>query len=293
MKNKIIPLAFLVPALFATSLSAEQQKMRSFTVDVEGQGHPVILIPGLSCSAEVWDGTIKHLNSEGFQTHALTLAGFGGVPPIHADKHYLETIRDDVASYIEKNKLDHPILIGHSLGGFLVLWAAASHPSLPGKVISVDGLPYLAAVINPSITPEGAKNMAARMAQGIASGPEEKYKADTKQTLESMITSPQNVDRELRVALTSDRATSAEAMKEMMETDIRPEMANIKVPVLILGSWIAYKDYGVTHDSTLALYSKEMSGHPGTKVVLNDTSRHFIQLDDADWFYSQIDAFIK
>jgi pimeloyl-ACP methyl ester carboxylesterase len=293
MKNRIIPLTLLIPALFVTSLSAEQRKTPSFTVDVEGQGKAVILIPGLSCSAEVWNGTVQHLNGEGFQTHALTLAGFGGTPPIHADSHYLQTVRDDLASYIEQNKLDHPILIGHSLGGFLVLWTAASYPSLPGKVISVDGLPYLAAVINPTITPEGAKNMAASMAQSIVSGPEDKYKADTKQTLESMITSPQNVDRELKVALTADRATSAEAMKEMMETDIRPEMAKIQVPVLLLGSWIAYKDYNVTHDSTLALYSKEFAGHPGTKIVLNDTSRHFIQLDDPEWFYRQIDAFIK
>lgn len=267
--------------------------MRSFTVDVEGQGRPVILIPGLSCSAEVWSGTVTHLNAEGFQTHALTLAGFGSTSPIHADNQYLQTVGDDLASYIEQNKLDHPILIGHSLGGFLVLWVAATHPNLPGKVISVDGLPYLAGVINPAVTPEGAKNMAASMAQGIASGSDDKYKADTKQTLEGMITSPQNVDRELKVALTSDRATSAEAMKEMMETDIRPEMSKIRVPVLVLGSWIAYKDYGVTHDSTLALYSKEFAGHPGTKIVLNDTSRHFIQLDAPDWFSSQVDAFIK
>lgn len=267
--------------------------MHSFTVDVEGKGKPVILIPGLSCSAEVWSGTVTHLNSEGLETHALTLAGFGGAPPIHADSHYLETVRDDLAAYIEQNKLDHPILIGHSLGGFLVLWTAATHPNLPGKVISVDGLPYLAAVINPAITPEGAKGMAERMAQGISSGTEEKYKADLRQTLESMISSPQNVDRELKVDLTSDRATSAEAMKEMMETDIRPEMAKIQVPVLVLGSWIAYQDYGVSHNSTLALYSKEFAGHPETKIVLNDTSRHFIQLDAPDWFYSQVDAFIK
>lgn len=267
--------------------------MRSFRVDVEGHGRPVILIPGLSCSAEVWSGTVAHLNAEGFETHALTLAGFGGTPPIHADSHFLQTVRGDLASYIEQNKIDRPILIGHSLGGFLVLWLAATHPSLPGKAISVDGLPFLAAVINPGITPEGAKNMAASMAQNIEGGTEEKYKAELRQTLELMIGSPENVDRELKVGLTCDRATSAEAMKEMMETDIRPEMAKIKVPVLVLGSWIAYKNYGVTHESTLALYSKEFAGHPGTKIVLSDTSRHFLQLDAPEWFYRQLDDFIK
>ncbi len=267
--------------------------MPSFTVDVEGHGKPVILIPGLACSAEVWKETAAHLNAEGFETHALTLAGFGGLKPIDADHHYLTTVRDDLAAYIRTNKLDHPILIGHSLGGFLALWLAATYPTLPGKVISVDGLPYLPAVMNPSITPEGAANMAASIRQSITSGSAADYEKQQRQTLESMITSPENVEREMKVESASDRDTVAEAMSELMTTDIRPEMANIRVPVLVLGSWIEYKNYGATHDSTLALYSKQFEKLQGVKIVLSDTSKHFIQLDAPDWFYAQIDQFIK
>lgn len=104
----------------------------SFTVDVQGHGRPVILIPGLACSAEVWNGTVEHLTSEGFETHALTLAGFGGTPPIHSGD-YLKTFRDDLAAYIRQNKLDHPVVIGHSLGGFLALWFAAAIRISPAK----------------------------------------------------------------------------------------------------------------------------------------------------------------
>ncbi len=216
-------------------LKAEERHMPSFTVDVEGHGRPVILIPGLGCSAEVWSGTVTHLNAEGFQTHALTLAGFGGTPAIHA-ADYLKTVRDGVADYIQQNKLDHPVIIGHSLGGFVALWLAAAYPDLPGKIISVDGLPYLAAIMNPAISPEGARNMAAGMKQGIESGSEEQYETNEREILASMITSPANVNRELKVVLTSGRATIAEAMSEMMTTDIRPEMSKITVPVLVLGS---------------------------------------------------------
>ncbi len=266
--------------------------MTSFTVDVEGQGKPVILIPGLGCSAEVWNETAAHLNAEGFQTHALTLAGFGGNSPIHVD-HYLQTVRDDLASYIRQNKLDHPIVIGHSLGGFLALSLAASYPDLPGKIVSVDGLPYLPAVINPAITPDGAQNMAATIRKSITTGSEQQYEATQRETIASMVTSPANVDRELKVDLKSDRNTVGEAMYEMMTTDLRNDISKIKVPVLVLGTWIAYKDYGATHDSSLALYSKEFEKLPGTKIVMNDTSKHFIQLDAPDWFYAQIDAFLK
>ncbi len=81
--------------------------MPSFKVDVEGKGAPVILIPGLGCSSEVWRETVAHLNEKEFQTHALTIAGFGGTKPISTD-HLLNTVRDDIAAYIEQNKLDHP-----------------------------------------------------------------------------------------------------------------------------------------------------------------------------------------
>ncbi len=216
-----------------------------------------------------------------FETHALTLAGFGGTKPITADHQYLMTVRDDLAAYIRQNKVDHPVLIGHSLGGFLVLWLAATDPSLPGKVISVDGLPYLPAVMNPAITPEGAANMARSIKQAIAGSPEAQYKATQRQTLESMITSPANVERELKVDQSSDRNTVAEAMSEMMTTDLRPDMRKITVPVLVLGSWIGYKDYGATHESSMALYSKEFEKLPNVKIVMSDTSKHFIQLDAA------------
>ena len=172
--------------------------MRSFTVDVEGKGSPVILIPGLGCSAEVWSETAAHLQGKGFQTHALTIAGFGGTKPITSD-HLLNTVRDDLATYITQNKLGHPVVIGHSLGGFVALSLAAEHPDLPGKVISVDGLPYLPVMMNPTITPEGARNMAAGMkAQMMAPQSDEKQRESARETLGAMITSPENIDREMR-----------------------------------------------------------------------------------------------
>lgn len=279
-------------ALFTASLNAEVRHMPSFTADVEGQGKPVILIPGLGCSAEVWSGVVSHLNAEGFQTHALTLAGFGGTAPLHSD-HYLQTVRDDLAGYVKQNQLDRPVIIGHSLGGFLALWFAASYPSLPGKIVSVDGLPYLAAVMNPAITPEGAQNMAAGFRKSIASAPQQQYEADERQTLASMLTSPANIERELKVVLTSDRSTLAEAMAEMMTIDLRNDISKIHVPVLVLGSWVAYKDYGATHDSSLMLYSKQFEKLRGVRIVMNDTSKHFIQLDAPEWFCAQVDGFIK
>jgi len=55
-----------------------------------------------------------------------------------------ETVRDAIATYI-KEKRSQANIVGHSLGGS---WSAigSKYPDLPGKLISVDGYPFLAGI---------------------------------------------------------------------------------------------------------------------------------------------------
>jgi len=293
MKNILILLmAALMPISLSAAAPVQQVQMRTFTVTVQGAGRPVILIPGLACSAEVWTETAEHLNAKGFQTHAITIAGFGGTKPVQSE-HLLSDVRDDIATYVQQSHLEHPVIVGHSLGGFLALWFAARNPELAGKVVSVDGLPFLVAVWNPNSTQDDARTLAGTIREKMLTAGLADYQAQARQTIESMVTSSANRERELKVDLSSDRATAAQAMSEMMSTDLRPEVAKISAPVLLLGSWIAYKSYGATHDGVLAAYDSQLKGARKVNIMLSDTSRHFIQLDAPEWFYRQLDEFLK
>src|SRR5208283_587695 len=112
------------------------------SVVVSGAGAPMILIPGLASGGNVWDGAVEHFKGR-YQCHVLTLAGFAGQPPIVGP--FLEKVRDSIIKYIRDQKLDHPIIIGHSLGGMMAFWVAEKAPAEVGPVISVDGLPCYAA----------------------------------------------------------------------------------------------------------------------------------------------------
>jgi pimeloyl-ACP methyl ester carboxylesterase len=83
------------------------------------------------------------------------LAVFAGEPRIEAP--FLETVRKGLAKYIRKNKLDKPVIVGHSSGGFLALWLAEQEPDLAGPLVIVDTLPFLAGVIQPNATAESMK----------------------------------------------------------------------------------------------------------------------------------------
>ncbi|MDN6280496.1 MAG: alpha/beta fold hydrolase [Psychroflexus sp.] len=72
------------------------------------------------------------------QCHILTLAGFNGQDPISSDKGYLPVIEEGINNYIQNELNQKPILIGHSLGGFLAMSLASDHSEMLDKIIIVD-----------------------------------------------------------------------------------------------------------------------------------------------------------
>lgn len=165
-----------------------------FQAKVTGHGQPMILIPGLSSSGETWDTTVEHYKDR-FECHVLTVAGFAGVPRVPVPM--LDRVRDGIAEYIREKRLDHPVIVGHSLGGFLALSVAGKYPALAGKLVIVDAYPFLAGVIDPEATPDKAKAMAAQMKQYMGGQSQEDYERYVKSGVSSraMVTSESNFNR--------------------------------------------------------------------------------------------------
>ncbi|RFP09663.1 MULTISPECIES: alpha/beta fold hydrolase [unclassified Duganella] len=275
------------PAVAAGTAAASAHP--AFKVEVTGKGEPVILIPGLASSGEVWNGTVAHYCGNR-QCHVVTLAGFAGVPAIEGP--LLPAVEQQLSDYITANKFDHPIVIGHSLGGFLGMKLAADHPDQVGRLVIVDTLPALAAIQMPSITGAQMKEMAANTRTRMESMDAESYRANQLKTLHVMITKQEDIDRAIGWGKQSDHATIINAMVEMMSEDLRPEVSRIKAPTLVLGAWIAYKDYG-TKPMFEQLYKSQYQQLPNVKVELADNARHFIMYDDPAWMYDRIDNFLK
>lgn len=172
--------------LFLPLLQAHGQSSgASFKVEVVGKGPAMILIPGLSCSGEVWKETVARYQ-DSYQCHVLTLAGFAGQSPIHS-KHFLETVSQELSAYIHQQKLHKPIVVGHSLGGTIALLLGAREPELPGALFIVDSAPFLPALFNPSVTVEGAQAMAEEIRKSVQSQTKEQLRQTQPQLLSTMI----------------------------------------------------------------------------------------------------------
>src|ERR1700720_3491027 len=99
---------YLASLLLIGAAAWAQAPAPSFHVDITGKGKPMILIPGFASSGHTWDSTVARYKDK-YQCHVLTLAGFAGEPRIEAP--FLETVRKDLATYIQTNKLDKPVIV--------------------------------------------------------------------------------------------------------------------------------------------------------------------------------------
>ena len=263
----------------------------AFSVRVVGQGRPMLLIPGLTCPGAVWDEAVAHYQRQ-YQCHVVSLAGFGGQAPLApvADP-LLPAVRDQLLAYIKAQKLTKPVVVGHSLGGFLALALSVAQPEAVGPLVILDSLPFLAAVQNPAATVASAQPMADNMRQQMKKG--RMPAAAQRQMVNGLVTDTARQALLARWAQASDPATTAQAMHDLYTTDLRAELARVRQPALVLGAWAAYQQYGSTKESTRAIFAQQYALLPGVRIEMSEAGRHFLMYDDPAWFLAQADAFLK
>lgn len=282
----------LVLTIFCFAFSAQAQttkKYDAFKVEVSGTGPHLILIPGAACSGEVWKETVKSLSKE-YTCHVLTLAGYAGVKPFKTPP-ILAQITAALKNYI-KTEASQPIVMGHSIGGFLSLQLASQSKDLIQKVIVVDALPFLVAAGNPTMTEEMAKQMPLEpMLKQYQQMDEDSFKAMQSQVIASMVTSKLDLETVLKWSMRSDRATMVYTMNEMMTNDLRDDLHEISIPVLVLGAYSKSSPY--TKEQTTNLYQTQYKNLASLDLKMADNSKHFIMLDAPEWYMQEVKAFLS
>ena len=261
----------------------------SFSVSVSGPAtaRSIIFIPGLMCPGDVWTGAAARYSAT-YRVHVLTLSGFAGRPPLAGDT-FLPRVRDELIGYIRDERLDHPIIVGHSLGGFLAFWVAATAPDLVGPIVAVDGVPFLPALMSPTATVETMKPQAGQMRALFASMSSSQLAAQSRLSLPAMISDPTDVERAAAWAASSDPGTVGRAMAEMFKTDLRDDVARIHSLVLLIGAAKDAPDADALARITKA-YEAQVAKAPHASVVMARHARHFVMLDDPAFLFAAIDA---
>ena len=96
----------------------------------------LVFVHGYSCGSEYWWTQLEYF-SKNYTTIAVDLAGHGK-SGLNRKEYSMDAFGDDVKSVIEHLDLDQVVLIGHSMGGPVIVKAAGSLGAKSRIIIGVD-----------------------------------------------------------------------------------------------------------------------------------------------------------
>jgi pimeloyl-ACP methyl ester carboxylesterase len=232
-----------------------------------GQGDvTLVLVHGWCCDQSYWREQVPAL-SDSFTVVTLDLAGHGASGLGRTD-YTMPAFGADVAAVVAALDLHNVYLIGHSMGGAVIVEAARL---LPDRVIGMIGIDTLQEPVG-LYTPEQIEGYAQAM------------QADFKVRLTAMVTSmfPATADTVLVRTVTSDMASAPpevaiSALKNYLLHDLRPTLNQLKVPLWCLNS----NQYPINFQGW-KFYQ------PGYTAVLMQDVGHFLFLESPTEFNAEL-----
>lgn len=259
-----------------------QQRVYPFEVKKSGKGdQSIIFIPGFASSGEVWNETTAKFEKN-FTCYTLTMAGFAGTKP-QADASFKDWEKG-IAAYIKDNKINKPIIIGHSMGGGLALAIAADYPELAGKIVIVDTLPCLAAISDPNFTSKENNDCSSTITQLTAMN-DDQFRTMQTQMMPRLLADASMQETVINWSMKSDRKTFATMYCDFSNTDLREKIKNIQCPSLIL-----LESFFTNLKPTIESQYKNLKN---ANMQYASKGLHFIMYDDKDWYFNQLTHFLS
>lgn len=270
MKNVIFSLLFI--SFLGSSIYAQT----AFNVTVRGEANEqaILFFPGFANTGSVWDDAVDEL-SKNYKCYVFTFAGFGEVPPI--EEPWLLTIKNQIVQYVIDQKLEKPILVGHSLGGTLSYWLAISEPDMFKKIIAVDALPGSVVLMIPNY--DGKKLPYDNpQSQKILQMDDTSFGNMIDQQIQYMCLNKEKQQYIAAMMKTADRKTYVHGYIDMLNLDLREDMGKIKIPVTVLAA--TYPDKAIVEPT----YKAQFKELPSVEIHYADNAAHYVMFDRPNWF---------
>ncbi len=193
-----------------------------------GSGPPAVLVHGLAEDQRSWLDAQKRIR--GFHTYAYDLRGHGKTTIGDADGT-LEQLGNDLIAFLEQ--VSGPaVCVGFSLGGTVVLWAAAHRPDL---------IPHAVVIGTSSIVGRAAVEFFHQRIKMIQSDPTAFASALKEDTAKQLVTNSAALEelatsRLEAVGNGAGYINAARAMARMREHSLSPLVGQIVCPVDVIGA---------------------------------------------------------
>lgn len=276
-----LPLAVALAAPFSSDRIA---------VRTEGAGPDVILIPGLNSSPRTWASTVDAL--PGYRYHLVHISGFAGRPAGgNRNGAVAAPVAEELARYIKEANLKGPAVIGHSMGGTIGMMLASRHPAALSRLMVVDMFPYLGFFFaGPGATPARVAAVGDQIAAVMRATPAQQRSRRANDTIAGMVDTEAMRPVAVRDSMASDPDVGIRAYRELIVTNLIPELPKITVPVTVL--YVQPRSVPLAPAQFDGVYKAAYA--PVRQVTLKriPDSAHFIMWDQPRRFRAEAAAFL-
>ena len=299
MTTRPRPLARLAAILLAClalalgtrpALAREAFVPTRFSVKVSGQGQDVIFLPGLATSREVWRDAAEALGS-GYRVHLVQVKGFGEPAGPNAQGPVLAPLVEELARYIAESGLEHPAIVGHSLGGLMALMLGADHPALPGRLMIVDAFPWFGVTVAPQATVATIEPQARQIRDAMAASYGTPAAGQgTEAAIAGYILDPAKLPRLREWTAQADPRVTGQLAYEDLTTDWRERIADIAAPMTVVYPW---NERFPTQPQAEPFYRANYANLPGAMFAGIGPAAHFVMTDRPAAFQQALERFLR
>jgi pimeloyl-ACP methyl ester carboxylesterase len=187
-------------------------------------GRALIFIPALAFNGNVWENVYKQFESQ-HPIYVVTIAGADGVPPTKPP--YMQRAVEDLREMIQRERLDHSVIVGHLIGFHMGLRLAGQYPDLVGGVA---GIPHLV----PRFPPEVREEHARLVVEGIRTMQPDLWEPTMRQRLAFACRDVETIEALTNMAGKMDRENYAGFLADMTADMIEQWFPKVRVPVLMM-----------------------------------------------------------
>ncbi|KFI08387.1 alpha/beta fold hydrolase [Massilia sp. BSC265] len=290
LRRSLLAAAGFAAVLPLSSALAAPFESKRITVRTEGSGPDVVLIPGLNSSPRAWASTVAAV--PGYRYHLVQVAGFAGQPAGgNAEGNVAAPVAEEIARYIKETGLKQPAVIGHSMGGTMGMMLAARHPEALSRLMVVDMYPYLGTFFaGPGAPPEKVEAVANAVVAGIRGASAAQRAKSTSDTIVGMVNTEAMRAGAISDSAASDLDVSSRAYRELIVTNLIPELGKITKPVTVL--YVQPKSVPIPAEQFDFAYKSAYAPVKDLTLKRIPDSAHFIMWDQPQRFQGEVKAFL-
>ncbi|HNZ12257.1 MAG TPA: alpha/beta hydrolase [Anaerolineaceae bacterium] len=251
-----------------------------YLLDPNPSGSPcVLLLHGLGMDGSSWFLQTRALVAAGYRPLAVDLPGFGQSPRSNGRWTMRRAVAELVAELTARGLPPIP-LVGISLGGALALQIALDYPHIPTRLVLINAFPCLR-----PLSREMSRYLLRRAFRSAFVGPRAQAEAVAAHLFpraEQTFLRTEVVSRILQ----TDQRTYRAAMRAIALLDLRPRLAELRLPVLVITG---------ERDGTIPPRNQTQMARriPGAVQVVIPDAGHGVVIEQPDRVNQELLAFLR